>query len=180
MNIQQYEEKIAEWDMYPDDIKPTIYLLGDFGELGELIEKIIDHYEKFKKIEKRQMKLALEIGDVYWYIFRFMNALGFSYIEIMKIKVGIKKSKNPLITLLRVVVQVGKISNDFKKIFRDHGGRLDKRQMEYAIRIAKLLRYLNHFLVQIGFTFDEVIEMNYEKLESRFQRNKIKGVGDGR
>src|SRR3989304_2729189 len=114
MNIQQYEEKISEWDMYPDDIKPTIYLLGDFGELGELIEKIIDHYEKFKKIEKRQMKLALEIGDVYWYIFRFMNALGFSYIEIMKIKVGIKKSKNPLITLLRVVVQVGKISNNFK------------------------------------------------------------------
>lgn len=178
--IQQYEEKIEEWDMYPDGIKPTIYLLGKFGELGECIEKIINDYEKFHKIGKRQMKLALEIGDVYWYVFRFMKALGYNYSEIMKIKVTIHKSKNPLITLLRIVVQVGKISNDFKKIFRDHGGRMEKRQTEYAVRIAKLIRYLNHFLSQIGFTFDEVIEMNYEKLDSRFKRNKIKGSGDSR
>lgn len=180
MNIQQYEQKIAEWDKYPDDIKPTIYLLGAFGELAELIEKIIDHYEKIKRIEKRQLKLALEIGDVYWYVFRFMKALGYTYIETTKIKVSIKKSKNPMITLLRIVIQVGKISNDFKKIFRDHGGRLEKRQLEYAVRIAKLFRYLNYFLIQIGFTFDEVIEMNYEKLESRYLRNKIQGTGDGR
>src|SRR3989304_1647690 len=125
MNIQHYEEKIAQWDMYPDDIKPTIYLLGDFGELGELIEKIIDHYEKFKKIEKRQMKLALEIGDVYWYIFRFMNALGFSYIEIMKIKVGIKKSKDPLMSAATRWSLVRRARRPRRHSFPDHGGRLD-------------------------------------------------------
>ena len=180
MNIQTYERKLAEWDKYPDSVKPTIYLLGGFGELGECVEKILNYYDRFGKLEKRQFKIAWEIGDVYWYVFRFTNALGFNHSEIMKVRVGIKKSKSPKTTILRVVVEIGKISNDFKKIFRDHGGKLEKRQMEYAEKLARLIKYLNYFVEQIGFTVDEVLEMNYEKLDSRSMRNKIRGSGDHR
>lgn len=180
MNIQVYEKKIAEWDVYPESVKPTIYLLGAYGELGELVEKVIDYYDKYKRIETRQMKLALEIGDVYWYLFRFMSALGFTYNDIMKLKVSYKTNVDPLVTLLKIYVQFGRITNDFKKIFRDHEGRLEKKQTEYGERIAKIFKYLDHFLKQIGFTFEEVIEMNYEKLDSRHKRGKIKGSGDKR
>jgi len=185
MNIQVYEKKIAQWDVYPSSVKPTIYLLGAYGELGELVENILEYYEKYKKIEQRQMKLALEIGDVYWYLFRFMSALGFTYKEIKSIqtshKFGIMKfSVDPLITLLKIYSKFGKITNDFKKIFRDHGGVLEKKQMDYGERIAKIFKYMDHFLQQIGFTFEEIIEMNYEKLDSRFKRGKIKGIGDKR
>lgn len=178
MNIESYEKKISEWDVYPHSVKPTIYLLGAYGELGELVEKVLGYYDKYKKIEQRQMKLALEIGDVYWYLFRFMNALGFTYKEIMAIHTTVELSVDPLITLLKIYSQFGKITNDFKKVFRDHGGVLEKKQMEYAEKIARILKYMDHFLRQIGFTFDEVIEMNYEKLDSRYMRGKIRGRGD--
>ena len=177
--MEQYESKIIEWDMYTDDIKPTIYLLGAYGELGETVDKILDYFEKFGKIKKRQMKLALEIGDVYWYLIRFTNSLGFSWQQVMKIKVKIK-NKGTVKNILKVYVELGKISNDFKKVFRDHEGRMEKNQMEYAEKLSKLFKYLDLFLNQIGFTFQEVIEMNYEKLDSRFKRGKIKGAGDSR
>lgn len=177
--LQSYEEKIELWDTYPDSTKPTIYLLGAYGELGELCDKVLLHLEKFKKLQKRQMEFALELGDVYWYLFRFAKALGFTYQEIIKMKVEIKKY-DTIGNLLKTYIQIGKISNKFKKVFRDHGGVLDPRQTEYAERLAKIFKYLEVFQKELGYSFEEIIEFNYEKLDSRYKRGKIHGEGDKR
>lgn len=105
--IKDYEEKIKEWDMYPDSIKPGIYIFGMLGELGE-------------------------------------------------------------------------VANKYKKVFRDHGGILEQRQKDYALEIGDILWYLTRLSNHMGFTLEEIIEMNMEKLGSRFERKKIRGSGDNR
>ena len=177
--LQQYQEKIKIWDIYPDSTKPTIYLLGAYGELGELVDKVMLYIEKYGKIEPKQMDFALELGDIYWYLFRFLDALGFTYDEIIKIDVEIKKY-DTINNLLKTYVQIGKISNKIKKVFRDHGEKKKKRQMHYAERLAKIFKYLEVFQKEIDFTFEEVIQYNYEKLDSRYKRGKIKGDDDNR
>ncbi len=107
MNFEEYEKRIKEFDMYPDGIKPTIYILGAFGELGE-------------------------------------------------------------------------ISNKFKKVFRDHAGQLEERPREYAMEIGDVIWYLTRLANSLGFSMEEILEWNYEKLDSRFKRGKIHGDGDDR
>ncbi len=107
MNLDYYQKRIEEFDMYPDAVKPTIYLLGAYGELGEL-------------------------------------------------------------------------TNHFKKIFRDHGGIIPNKQLDYALEMGDVLWYITRFINHMGWSIDEVLNLNLEKLESRRQRGKIKGSGDER
>jgi len=181
MNIEHYEQKIIVWDKYPDSIKPTIYLLGGFGELGELIEKLLDHLDNYKKIQNRQIRFALEMGDIYWYMIRLANSLGFTYSEIKKMSIEEPIKVNDIHkNLLRLVVEIGKLTNQFKKVFRDHQSIMPKGQIEYGERIARIFVYLEEIVNETGFTVDEVLEMNYEKLDSRYKRHKIGGSGDER
>lgn len=180
MNIKLYEQKIIEWDKYPDSIKPTIYLLGALGELAELVEKLLEHFENYSKLQVKQVKFGLEIGDIYWYIFRLANSLGFSYKDILEIKIEAIKQNTIERNILHLVVEIGKLTNQFKKIFRDHQSIMPKGQIEYGERIAKIFAYLEIISKQTGFSVDEILEMNYEKLDSRYKRKKIGGDGDER
>jgi len=106
-DLKEYQEKIKEWDMYPDSVKPGIYIFGIVGELGE-------------------------------------------------------------------------VANKYKKVFRDHGGQLEQRQKDYALEIGDILWYLTRLCNYMGFSLEEILDMNLEKLQSRFNRGKIHGDGDQR
>jgi len=107
MNLDYYQKRIKEFDMYPDAVKPTIYLLGAYGELGEL-------------------------------------------------------------------------TNNYKKIFRDHGSVIPNKQLDFALEMGDVIWYITRFSNHMGWTLEEIIQLNLEKLESRFKRGKVKGGGDNR
>jgi len=89
-------------------------------------------------------------------------------------------SIKPVIYILGIVGELGEYCNKYKKIFRDHGGRMEKRQLEIGLELGDIAWYLERLISSQGFKFEEIVEMNIEKLKSRKKRDKIGGDGDHR
>lgn len=83
--------------------------------------------------------------------------------------------------VLGLVGEAGETADKIKKILRDKDGVASDEDHELVIKelgdtlwyIASIARYLN-----VGFS--EVARGNLEKLESRWQRDKLHGEGDER
>jgi len=89
-------------------------------------------------------------------------------------------STKPGVYLYGIMAELGEVANKYKKVFRDHGGQLEQRQKDYALEIGDLFWYATRLANWMGFTLEEILDMNLEKLQSRFDRGKIHGDGDSR
>ena len=83
----------------------------------------------------------------------------------------------------------GEVAEKVKKLIRDteleyaeNGSILipDEKRMELAKEIGDVLWYCATLSHDIGFTLEEIANINIDKLRSRFLRNKISGSGDNR
>lgn len=82
---------------------------------------------------------------------------------------------------LGITGEAGECSDKVKKVIRDNNGEFtDDRKREIAKEIGDVLWYCAALAHDIGYTLNEVGEMNVEKLNSRKERNKINGSGDNR
>ena len=82
---------------------------------------------------------------------------------------------------LGITGEAGECSDKVKKVIRDNNGEFtDDRKREIAKEIGDVLWYCAALAHDIGYTLNEVGEMNVEKLNSRKERNKINGNGDNR
>lgn len=83
--------------------------------------------------------------------------------------------------LLGLVGEAGEVSEKFKKIIRDHEGRItDEDKREIAKELGDVLWYVSAVASYLGFSLQEVAEMNLEKLFSRRDRGTSRGSGDNR
>ena len=89
-------------------------------------------------------------------------------------------SVKPVIYILGLMAELGEFCNMYKKVFRDHGGQLDKRQKEYALELGDIGWYFERLSNSMGYLLEEIFTMNMEKLQSRRDRGKIHGDGDFR
>lgn len=81
-----------------------------------------------------------------------------------------------------VADKVKKVLRDFV-VLRDAKGSIilpDEKRQELAKEVGDVLWYVATMAYDLGFTLEEIGAMNYEKLKSRQQRNKIHGSGDNR
>jgi NTP pyrophosphatase (non-canonical NTP hydrolase) len=77
--------------------------------------------------------------------------------------------------------EAGEVQGKVKKIWRDAGGKISEEvRRELLLELGDLLWYTVRMADELGFTFEEVIEQNVEKLADRAKRNKISGSGDHR
>jgi NTP pyrophosphatase (non-canonical NTP hydrolase) len=95
MTTREYETRIEEMDFYraasdgPDYHKAEIgplasYALGVTGEAGEVAEKVKKFYRDGTVTER---DIALELGDVCWYVTRLANLLGYSLQDILALNI---------------------------------------------------------------------------------------------
>lgn len=103
MQLNEYQERIAEFAIYPesDSGSPnelTYLALGLGGEAGEVLEKtkklVRDGTVNFHTDE-----VAKELGDVLWYLARYANAIGFNLNDIAEMnvnKLASRKERNVL------------------------------------------------------------------------------------
>ena len=92
-----------------------------------------------------------------------------------------KEQKDPVIVeamycALGMTGEAGEASEKIKKWHRD--GVIDKKQV--ALELGDVLYYLTRLANTVGYTLDDVKNMNVEKLESRRQRGVLQGSGDNR
>ena len=77
--------------------------------------------------------------------------------------------------------EAGEWADKVKNVIRDCSAEFtDEKKSEIAKEIGDVLWYCANLANDIGYTLDTIAEMNYAKLKSRQERNKLTGSGDNR
>ena len=75
----------------------------------------------------------------------------------------------------------GEVADKVKKVIRDNDQEFTaERRREIALELGDVLWYAASLAHDLGYTLDEVAQMNLDKLASRMNRGKIHGSGDER
>lgn len=97
MKLNEYQGKALSTAQYPEGTMGLLYcalkLGGEAGEVLEKVGKIIrDHNANFTHPEKGA-EIALELGDVLWYIANLSHQFGYTLEEIAEINVAKLESR---------------------------------------------------------------------------------------
>ena len=77
--------------------------------------------------------------------------------------------------------EAGEVADKVKKVLRDNNSEFtDEKKMEIAKEIGDVLWYCATLAHDLGYSLEEIAQMNYEKLRSRQLRGKLGGSGDNR
>ena len=83
--------------------------------------------------------------------------------------------------ILGLVGESGEVADKFKKISRDCGAEPSQQDYhEIAKELGDVFWYLAELSHYLGYSLEEIAQMNLHKLEDRFNRNCIHGSGDNR
>lgn len=103
------------------------------------------------------------------------------YQNIIKETAVYPKEIGLLYCALGVCGEAGEIAEKIKKIYRDKKGLITESD-SLAIRkeIGDVMWYVTALANEFGFTLEEIMEENYNKLISRRNNNTLHGSGDNR
>ncbi len=77
--------------------------------------------------------------------------------------------------------EAGEVLGKIKKVLRDHNGNFNVENTKLiADELGDTLWYLAALAEDLGYTLNEIAEMNIVKLTSRRERGVIQGSGDNR
>ena len=83
--------------------------------------------------------------------------------------------------VLGLVGEAGETADKIKKILRDKDGVVSSEDRDLVIKeLGDTLWYIASLSRYLGVPLSEVAGGNIDKLESRYQRNKLHGEGDKR
>lgn len=91
------------------------------------------------------------------------------------------EDKRIIYPTLGMTGEAGEVADKVKKVIRDNGQVFtDEKKREIAKEIGDVLWYCATLANDLGYSLEDIAEMNIEKLESRKQRGMIGGSGDNR
>lgn len=91
------------------------------------------------------------------------------------------ESRQIIYPTLGLTGEAGEVADKVKKVIRDNQDEFSpERKHEIALELGDVLWYAASLAHDLGYTLEEVAQMNLDKLASRMQRNKIHGSGDER
>lgn len=101
MTLNDFQRTALGTAIYPKDGEITylsLALCGEAGEVAEKVKKVIrDNNQVFTPEHKKA--IALEAGDVLWYLANLANALGYSLNEVAQMnidKINSRQQRNLL------------------------------------------------------------------------------------
>lgn len=91
------------------------------------------------------------------------------------------EDKKIIYPTLGLTGEAGEVAEKVKKVIRDNNQEFtDEKKRQIALEISDVLWYCATLSHDLGYTLEEIGQMNVDKLASRQQRNKIGGSGDER
>ena len=77
--------------------------------------------------------------------------------------------------------EAGEVADKVKKVIRDNNDEFTpERRHQIALELGDVMWYAASLAHDLGYTLDEICQMNLDKLASRMQRDRIHGEGDER
>ena len=77
--------------------------------------------------------------------------------------------------------EAGELADKIKKVYRDKGGVFKQEERVAIVKeLGDVLWYLTRLGATLGFSLEQIAEINVEKLADRAKRGKIGGSGDDR
>lgn len=87
----------------------------------------------------------------------------------------------PWVYALGLTGESGELADKIKKVYRDKGGVFKQEERDaIAKELGDVLWYVTRLGATLGFSLEQIAEMNIEKLADRAKRGKISGSGDDR
>ena len=94
MNFNEYQKIARSTAIYPKEYKVIYPALGLCGEAGEVAEKIKKTVRGDTPLDvDMRMKIAMELGDVLWYVAALADDLGVTLEEIAQANVDKLRSR---------------------------------------------------------------------------------------
>lgn len=88
---------------------------------------------------------------------------------------------NKTILAMGVAGEAGEVIEKWKKIVAYKDGVIsDEERKELGKELADVIWYIAVLARELGLSFDDIMQQNLEKLQSRKTRNVLKGAGDNR
>lgn len=82
LTLNEYQRMALETAIYPQPIiYPSLGMCGEAGEVADKVKKVLrDNNSEFT--DEKKLEIAMEAGDVLWYVATLLNDLGFTLGEI--------------------------------------------------------------------------------------------------
>ena len=91
------------------------------------------------------------------------------------------ESRRIIYPTLGLTGEAGEVADKVKKVIRDNNDEFsDERKLQIALELGDVMWYAATLAHDLGYSLDEICQMNLDKLASRMQRNKLHGSGDER
>ena len=126
----------------------------------------------FEEYQKEAMKTAVYpsikvVSDLPDQIFQFQKTL--------------QVTADYIYPTLGLEGESGEVCEKIKKIIRDNHGVVRQDEKETLRReIGDILWYIAMLCTELGFSLEEVAQINLQKLKDRQEREKLHGEGDNR
>ena len=82
MNFNEYQKIARSTAVYPEEYKVVYPALGLCGEAGEVAEKVKKTVRGDSSLNEVQGNIAMELGDVLWYVAVLADDLGITLDQI--------------------------------------------------------------------------------------------------
>ena len=91
------------------------------------------------------------------------------------------ESRRIIYPTLGLTGEAGEVADKVKKVIRDNNDEFtDERKQQIALELGDVMWYSATLAHDLGYSLDEICQMNLDKLASRMQRNKLHGSGEER
>jgi len=84
MNFNEYQKIARSTAVYPEEYKVVYPALGLCGEAGEVAEKVKKTVRGDSSLNKVPGSIAMELGDVLWYVAVLADDLGVELEDVAK------------------------------------------------------------------------------------------------
>lgn len=167
--FEQYAEWTDKTAQYPVTAENQYLALGIADECGELADAFFPD------------EVLKESGDILWYAARYaVKTLNVPFHSII-IRTDLY-SASP--SYKQVIHAVGIICGVEKKRVRDGdswtAGTREEKNLNASSALTRVLTWVQIELRKSGFTLEQALYANQEKLNRRLEENTIKGDGDNR
>ena len=77
--------------------------------------------------------------------------------------------------------EAGEVAEKVKKVIRDYGGNFtSEHKQEISKELGDVLWYIAATARDLGYSLEEIAQINIDKLQARKVNNKLNGSGDNR